>query len=265
MTNASITQIEDAVLPTVQHSVRLAAFEGPLDLLLHLIRKHEIDIYDIPIETITRQYLEYIYSSETMDLELTGEFFVMAATLMVIKSRMLLPKQDIIPQSEEDGEAYESDPRWELVQQLLEYKKIKESAQILESLISNHFDLLPRLVKDNLASLDRPVRNSDRIELWTTFNQILHRLAERMYTGEINDDNYTVADRMSFIMEKIKTQPSFTFTSLFIEGKVSINLLVTSFLAILELSRLKILFIEQTENFGDVLCSKKESPLEPIL
>lgn len=264
MINAGTTQIEDAILPMVQHSVRLAAFEGPLDLLLHLIRKHEIDIYDIPIETITRQYLEYIYSCKTMDLELTGEFFVMAATLMLIKSRMLLPRQDITAESEEE-ESYESDPRWELVQQLLEYKKIKESAQILESLISNHCDLLPRLVKENLASFNRPVKNSDRIELWTTFNQILHRLSERMYTGEINDDNYTVADRMSFIMEKIKTQTSFVFTSLFPEGKISINLLVTSFLAILELSRLKILFIEQTENFGDVLCSKKKGPLEAIV
>src|SRR3954469_12912325 len=117
------------VVPDSDYRIKLQVFEGPLDLLLFLIRKNELDIYDIPIESVTRQYVEALRAMQQLDLDLAGEFFVMAATLMEIKSRMLLPKGQhaIDPNAEED----EMDPRWELVHQLLQYKKFKEAAATL--------------------------------------------------------------------------------------------------------------------------------------
>ena len=117
-----MTIVEDAIVPSIDYSIRLNIFEGPLDLLLFLIRKNEIDIYNIPIEKVTSQYLDVIYNMDKLDLEVAGDFFVMAATLMHIKSRMLLPKKERFSETEDENEI---DPRWELVQQLIEYKKFK--------------------------------------------------------------------------------------------------------------------------------------------
>ncbi|MEO6569439.1 MAG: segregation/condensation protein A, partial [Opitutaceae bacterium] len=120
------------MVPDSDYRIKLQVFEGPLDLLLFLIRKNELDIYDIPIESVTRQYVDALRAMQQLDLDLAGEFFVMAATLMEIKSRMLLPKGQhaIDPHAEED----EMDPRWELVHQLLQYKKFKEAAATLGEL-----------------------------------------------------------------------------------------------------------------------------------
>ena len=125
--------MQDALLQDQEHTIRLPDFEGPLDLLLYLIHRNELDIYDIPIETVTRQYIELLRSMENLDLEIAGEFFVMAATLMYIKSRMLLPKKDWVD-APDDGEE-DIDPRWELVGQLVEYKKFKEASSEIETLI----------------------------------------------------------------------------------------------------------------------------------
>ena len=118
--------MQEALVPSNDFAIRLPAFEGPLDLLLYLIRRNEVDIYDIPIEHVTSQYIEILDSIENLELEVAGEFFVMAATLMYIKSRMLLPQQD--QGTNQDVEDDDIDPRWELVQQLLEYKKFKEAS-----------------------------------------------------------------------------------------------------------------------------------------
>jgi len=120
----------DALIPSPAASVQLSVFEGPLDLLLFLIRKNELDIYDIPIETVTGQYLDILYGADQLDIEAAGDFFVMAATLMHIKSRMLLPIDPA--ESDIEGEDEGIDPRWELVEQLLEYKKFKEAAENLK-------------------------------------------------------------------------------------------------------------------------------------
>ncbi|NCG08271.1 MAG: segregation/condensation protein A, partial [Verrucomicrobia bacterium] len=127
--------MKEALVPNNDLAVRLPAFEGPLDLLLYLIRRNEVDIYDIPIVTVTQQYIDILGSMDELDLEVAGEFFVMAATLMYIKSRLLLPKKD--QGTNEDVEDESIDPRWELVQQLLEYKKFKEAAAEIETLILN--------------------------------------------------------------------------------------------------------------------------------
>jgi len=249
------------VLPEPDYRIRLQVFEGPLDLLLFLIRKNELDIYDIPIESVTRQYLAALRAMRELDLDVAGEFFVMAATLMEIKSRMLLPKGQhaVDPGAEDDG----IDPRWELVYQLLQYKKFKDAAAQLAGFAAARQDLMDRRVSaradDRAARALRPV---DRIELWGTFNLVLRRLAEKLVVGEIHDEIVTVADQMEWLLARLRTEPRFVFSGLF-PGPVSLRRLVATFLALLELTRLRKLRIRQDEAFSDIVCdAMPENPLE---
>ena len=246
--------MDEALLPSNDFAIRLPAFEGPLDLLLYLIRRNEVDIYDIPIEHVTTQYIEVLGSMENLDLEVAGEFFVMAATLMYIKSRMLLPQKD--QGSNLDVEEDDIDPRWELVQQLLEYKKFKEASAEIEELILNSNDLIARIgPKDALQAVERPLKPVDRVDLWNTFNQVLRRLAERITTGEINAEQVTVADRMEFILHRFKSKPNFLFSELF-ESTTTITTIVATFLAVLELTRLGEILIQQDRAFSDIRCER---------
>ena len=180
---------EDGILPPADLPIRLDVFEGPLDLLLFLIRKNEIDIYDIPIEKVTQQYLEILRTQEKDNLELAGDFFVMAATLMYIKSRMLLPAE-IRPEEEVAAADEGHDPRWALVQQLIQYKRVKETAAIIRGLVEDRQGLLGRYVVQPQGedAVARPVAPADRIELWNAFNIVLRRLAEKLVVGEIKDE-----------------------------------------------------------------------------
>ncbi|CAA6678893.1 MULTISPECIES: ScpA family protein [unclassified Lentimonas] len=246
--------MEEALLPSNDFAIRLPAFEGPLDLLLYLIRRNEVDIYDIPIEHVTTQYIEVLDSMENLDLEVAGEFFVMAATLMYIKSRMLLPQKD--QGSNLDVEEDDIDPRWELVQQLLEYKKFKEASSEIEELILNSNDLIARIgPKEALEAVERPLKPVERVDLWNTFNQVLRRLAERITTGEINAEQVTVADRMEFILLRFKAKPNFLFSELF-ESTTTITTIVATFLAVLELTRLGEILIQQDRAFSDIRCQR---------
>ena len=156
--------MEEVLIPSNDFAIRLPAFEGPLDLLLYLIRRNEVDIYDIPIKQVTEQYIDILSSMDILDLEIAGEFFVMASTLMYIKSRMLLPKKD--QGSNADVEDEELDPRWELVQQLLEYRKFKEAAEDIQKLILNSNDLIARIgPKDSIEAVERPLKPVDRVDL----------------------------------------------------------------------------------------------------
>ncbi len=252
--------------PEFDHRIKLQVFEGPLDLLLFLIRKHELDIYDIPIESVTRQFLETLRAMREFDLEIAGEFFVMAATLMEIKSRMLLPKhqQAIDPNAEED----DLDPRWELVHQLLQYKKFKEAAGNLGQMSLDAQNMLPRPAGSAFApASERPLKHVDRIEVWNSFNLVLRRLAEKLVVGEIHAEQVTVADQMEYVLEQIKTRKTFVFSALFPE-KISLRRLVATFLAVLELTRLRKLRLEQNEAFTDILCTavdenELETPADP--
>ena len=232
----------DGILPPADLPIRLDVFEGPLDLLLFLIRKNEIDIYDIPIEKVTQQYLEVLRTEEKDNLELAGDFFVMAATLMYIKSRMLLPvesrpEEEVLPTPE--GQ----DPRWALVRQ----------------------GLLARYVVQNEGedAVVRPVAPTERIELWNTFNNVLRRLAERIQPGNLSVENVTVSDRMEFILKRLETEPKFNFTSLLTE-RPSVALLIANFLACLELARLGAMQLEQDKTFEDIVCSKREQAEAPF-
>lgn len=250
------------MVPESDYRIKLRVFEGPLDLLLFLIRKNELDIYDIPIESVTKQYVEVLRTMQELDLDVAGEFFVMAATLMEIKSRMLLPKgQHAIDPNADDEEI---DPRWDLVHQLLQYKKFKEAAAKLNELAAQRQDLMERYVSQlSTDESERPLKNVDRIELWNAFNIVLRRLAEKLVVGEIHDEQVTVADRMEYLLDRVKTQKTFIFSTLFDE-KVTLRQLVATFLAVLELTRLKRLRIRQDEAFSDIVCSvvEEEIPLE---
>jgi segregation and condensation protein A len=249
------------VVPDSDYRIKLQVFEGPLDLLLFLIRKNELDIYDIPIESVTRQYVEALRAMQQLDLDLAGEFFVMAATLMEIKSRMLLPKGQhaVDPNAEED----EMDPRWELVHQLLQYKKFKEAAATLGELATTRQDLMARHVSALSGDpLDRPLKSVGRIELWNAFNLVLRRLAEKLVIGEIHDEQVTVADQMEWLLRRTQTEKTLVFSKLF-DGPVTLRRLVATFLAVLELTRLKQLTLRQDEAFTDILLTAVgENPLE---
>jgi segregation and condensation protein A len=238
------------VVPDSDYRIKLQVFEGPLDLLLFLIRKNELDIYDIPIESVTRQYIDALHAMQQLDLDVAGEFFVMAATLMEIKSRLLLPKgQHAVDPNADDEEV---DPRWELVHQLIQYKKFKDAASGIAQLVENRQNLLPRLMPSSAGpDADRPLRNVDRIELWNTFNVVLRRLAEKLVVGEIHDEVVTVADQMEWLLARVTPGAGCVFSSLFPQG-VTLRRLVATFLAMLELTRIKRLRIRQDEAFTDI-------------
>lgn len=243
----------DALVKPLEHSVKLPIFEGPLDLLLFLIRKNEVNIYDIPITSITSQYLEVLQGMKELKLEVVGEFFIMAATLMHIKSRMLLPKNEQAVEGELEDE--EADPRWELVQQLLEYKKFKKAASDLSTLITEVRDFMPRkyrtLKKDRFR---RPILAPDRFDVWNAFNLVLRRLEEKITVGNIHDERITVADQMEHILTELETSGRTTFTQLFSDSGHSLVVVIATFLALLELVRLKLVEVNQQEPFDDIDC-----------
>ena len=250
------------MLPDADLRIKLQVFEGPLDLLLFLIRKNEIDIYDIPIESVTKQYVAVLRSMQQLDLEVAGEFFVMAASLMEIKSRMLLPKGLHAVDPDGDGQD-DMDPRWELVHQLLQYKKFKDASARLAEMARLQRDLMERQLSSRPAdSLDRPLKGVNRIELWSTFNMVLRRLAEKLVVGEIHDEAVTVADQMEWLLDRMRGERSFVFSGLF-EGGVSLRRLVATFLAVLELTRLGKMTLRQNDAFTDIVCAAaEENPLE---
>lgn len=251
------------MVPDSDLRIKLPVFEGPLDLLLFLIRKNELDIYDIPIESVTKQYIEILHSMRELDLEVAGEFFVMAATLMEIKSRMLLPRGEAavdLGNNDEDG----MDPRWELVHQLLQYKKFKEASQELDRLAEFQQGLLARHVSRlTVPASERPLDPLDRVELWNAFNLVLRRLSEKMVVGEIQDEQVTVSDQMEWLITRMRTERKFIFSSLF-TGQITVRLLVATFLAVLELTRMGRLSLTQDEAFTDIICEARENPQIPL-
>ncbi|MCR5183076.1 MAG: segregation/condensation protein A [Opitutales bacterium] len=237
--------------------LRLDKFEGPLDLLYFLIRKNEIDIYDIPIAEVTRQYIEILHGNEELNIEVAGDFFVMAATLMYIKSRMLLPTSESAKQEDlpDDSDEIALDPRWQLVKQLIQYKRLKESTQYLAKLIDERQNFLDRrIAQPEQPAVERPLETVGDLDIWNAFNRVLRQLSERILPGEINEDSYTIAEQMSVILKRLEQEKSFTFSSLMPE-KISIPLLATTFLACLELARLHKMHIRQDELFGEIYCS----------
>ena len=231
----------------ISYEVKLEAFTGPLDLLLHLIRKHEINIYDIPIFLITKQYLDYIEMMKDLNLSLAGEFLVMASTLLQIKSRMLLPQEDPVSEDEEEGE----DPRSELVRRLVEYQQYKEAAGELteqESLWRNIFHREP--VQQPSPVREILVEDVSLFDLLDALQDVLSRTESEVFVN-ISADTMTVQDRINLIIERLEQEPTLTFSALFDDASNRL-VVITTFLALLELVRMRLVRIFQGDLFGPV-------------
>jgi segregation and condensation protein A len=231
---------------TDDYKVQLEVFEGPLDLLLYLIKKEELDIYDIPIERITTQYMQYMDVMRMLDLNIAGEFLVMAATLMMIKSRMLLPVEER-PELED-----EEDPRWDLVRQLVEYKKFKDAAQHLGDLELIQESVFVRMGEGVELGPDPGIALHDVsiFDLISAFNEALKKVKKEDLT-EIFADRYTVAEKIDHIVGVIRTQGGATLGALFKDMRHRYEMVCT-FLALLELIRLKQIRAVQSDAFGDI-------------
>jgi len=237
------------------YKVKLEVFEGPLDLLLYLIRKEEVDIYDIPIETITAQYMEYLNLMRMLDLNIAGDFIVMAATLMLIKSRMLLP-EETRPETEGDEE---EDPRWDLVRQLVEYKKFKDAAEHLHQLETEQVNIFTR--EDTHVDLGQPpevgLEDVSIFDLISALNEVLDRAAEESLQ-EIFAEEYTVAQKIFYIEETLRSTKRLCLTDLFV-GMKSRQEIVCTFLAVLELINLNRIAAVQDKNFSDIIVIKRDT------
>lgn len=234
------------------YQVRIENFEGPLDLLLHLIKKNEINIYDIPVAMIAQQYLAYLEAMEELNLNVAGDFLVMAATLLQIKSKMLLPVDETVD-DDEDG----PDPREELVRRLLEYKAYKEAARQLDDQEKMWREIFWReqaLSVEEEVEEDLPLDNVSLFDLVDALKDVLERNpASRLI--EIVPDNLTVRERMNLILETLEGKDSVSFAALF-EGSSHRMVVVVTFLALLELMRLRVARVFQAETFGPILVSR---------
>ena len=244
-------QFNGTVQAELPYQVRIGNFEGPLDLLLHLIKKSEINIYDIPIALIAKQYLEYLEAMKDLNLTVAGEFLVMAATLLQIKSKMLLPV-DELTEDDEDG----PDPREELVRRLLEYKQFKDAARQLDNQERMWRELYSRehTPPVEVESDEAPLEDISLFDLVDALKGILERNPGNRLL-EIIPDNLTVRDRMNAILEALEGQESVTFSSLF-ESTTHRMVVIVTFLALLELIRLRTARVFQGENFGPILVSR---------
>lgn len=224
----------------MSYQVKINIFEGPLDLLLHLIQKNDLDIYDIPISEITAEYLKYVELLKDLNLNVAGEFLVMATTLMQIKARMLLPAE-----ATPEGEG--PDPRAELVQKLLEYQKFKEAAQILAQQFENQRDVFYRGAP--LFSKEDQVLDLPMAKLLEAFQGVLETADESV--REILVEEIPVEVRIREIIDVLATRPFVNFSDLFPANSPRRALVVT-FLALLELIRLKQVRVSQTDSFGEI-------------
>jgi segregation and condensation protein A len=237
-------------------NVKVPNFEGPFDLLLHLIKKNEMDIYNIRIYDITNQYLAYLNQMKEMDLEVTSEFIVVAATLLEIKSKMLLPKEKSKEVDEE-----ELDPRKQLIERLIEYKKFKAAAEFLKQLKSETgliFSKKPEIIeekRDNISNEDL-LKGITMLELYNLYNELINRYRSKLNTENIIQtqipvDKYKIEDKMEELRERLNSCRRISFSSVVKECDVKLEIVVT-FLALLELIKMRVVKVIQDNNFKDI-------------
>jgi segregation and condensation protein A len=229
------------------YRVNLDIFAGPLDLLLYLVRKEEVDIYDIPLAKITDQYLRYLEMLKQLDVDLAGDFLVMAATLMEIKSAMLLPKAEPEQMAQDES----GDPRAELIRQLLEYKKFKDAANLLDAAAERQQERFarPASLISQLVPQAEPEVDMDQVSIWDlleAFDAVCKATGTQAYTGHIRDD--TPIDLYQIeVLHRLQTEGPLTFERIF-DAKPNRLTMVGLFLAMLELIRDRLIWAEQPEN-----------------
>lgn len=237
-------------METKDYKVELDVFEGPLDLLLYLIKRDEIEINDIPIEKITAQYIKYLDLFKMMDLNIAGEFIVMAATLLQIKSRMLLPPI-------ESGEEEEDDPRDELVKRLIEYKRFKEAADMLQDKEEEQEGVFSRLAKPDIEfeEEEKLLVDASIFDLLSAFSAVFER-ADDETMSEIFEDEFSVGDKIAEIKNVIEIENKINFSELFMPNVKKAEVFVT-FMAILELIKQQMVVIKQEKIFGEIVIYKR--------
>lgn len=241
---------EDLYIPPDALEVFLETFTGPLDLLLYLIKKQNIDILNIPVTKITKQYMDYIALMKTLKLELAAEYLLMAAMLCEIKSRMLLPRQAV---EEED----EDDPRAELVRRLLEYEQIKQAADDIDNLPRIERDVMPIKANYDKSSIEQPQVDVSFDSLIAAFRDVLLR-AENYAHHTIEKETLSIRERMGAILDRVQNKPFAEFTELF-SFKEGRHGLVVTFIAVLELVKQSMIKLVQTNSFSPIHVSMVES------
>ena len=242
----------------MSYKVKLELFEGPLDLLLYLVKKDHLTIYDIPIAQVTEQYLRYLELMRLLDLNIAGEFLVMAATLLQIKSKMLLPVEETVAPVEEE------DPRAELVRRLLEYEKFKEVAQELRQRETAQAEVFkrPRLPNAGEAPQGEEVYfEASLFDLISAFSKALEDVPRELFY-EVIKDEFTVDDKVHYILHLLLVQEQVALSGLFAQAKNKVEIVVT-FLAILELIRVKEIVARQKGLFQDIGITRNKNNIVP--
>ena len=230
------------------YKVKLEVFEGPLDLLLYLVKQDEVDIYDVSLERITRQYLEYLQAFKELNIELAGEFIVMAANLIYLKSRSLLP----VDQQPPEEDAGEDDPRWDLIRQLIEYKKFKEAAGQLHLRELEQERIFAR-AGGSSPDRDQPLRLGEVgiFQLINAFQTVIKRVEARHDVQEIFGERFSVSEKIDIILKRVAGGAAVHFSDLFGAVISRVEVAVT-FLALLELIRLKQVRAIQRSIFDEI-------------
>lgn len=241
----------------MQYNFKVEAFEGPLDLLLHLISRYEIDIYNIPVAEITEQYLSYVHTMKELQLDVASEYLVMAATLLQIKSKMLLPKYE--EDEYEQAEEFEEDPREDLMNRLIEYKKYKQAATQLKEREQERAQLYTRPPLD-VASFQKeeeatmPV-DATLYDMLAAFQKLLRRKkAQRPVTAKITRQEIPIEKRMDDILSQLDIRGRQSFYDLFADEDREV--MIVTFLAILELMKNQKIILEQERNFDEIFLSR---------
>jgi len=243
----------------MNYKIRLDMFEGPLDLLLYLVKKDHLNIYDIPIAKVTQQYLEYINFMQLLDLNIVGEFLVMASTLMQIKSKMLLPAEESVEQEEED-------PRAELVKKLLEYEKFKQIAENLKAREISQQEVFKRPKSETPQGVDKDDKREVYFEasifdLISAFSRALKDVPREVFY-EVVKDQFTVEQKVHDILHMLLLQSEIKLSELFIKSKNKLEIIVT-FLAILELAKMKEIVARQDQAFEEIFIVRNKENIIP--
>jgi len=240
------------------YKVKFEVFEGPMDLLLYLVKKEEVDIYEVNLTKLAREFIEYVDLMREFDIEIAGEFLVMASTLMYIKSKELLPVEQQVQGDDNDEN---EDPRWELIRKLVEYKKFKDAADNLGTLEHQQENVYPRL--PSKQAFEMPEDRGPRVEvnifdLINAVNDVIKRVELRNgVDSEIYGEQFTVPEKIATIHKRIAAGKPFKFIELFAVA-ASRNEVVATFLAMLEMIRLRQIIITQADAFGEIMISEGE-------